>query len=133
MDMNYFENDRLRTEIAILQEDILAIAPGTAKFKIPAIMTEDVVAHISTGNKNILNKRNGNLSASAVNVKNTISLKVPLEYTYFYGSEIVPAGTRFIVAFIGANINDIKIIGRYDHNVTGDKPPYIFWGDGINE
>ena len=37
------------------------------------------------------------------------------------------------ILFIGANINDIKIIGRYDHNVTGDKPPYIFWGDGINE
>ena len=27
---------------------------------------------------------------------------------------VIPAGTRFIVAYIGANVNDIKIIGRYD-------------------
>ena len=27
---------------------------------------------------------------------------------------IIPKGTRFIVAYIGANVNDIKIIGRYD-------------------
>ena len=42
-------------------------------------------------------------------------LKVPKEYTYFYEGDVMPAGTKFIVAFIGGNINDIKIIGRYDN------------------
>ena len=47
-------------------------------------------------------------------MENTIEIKIPLEYTYFYDGYVIPAGTRFIVAYIGANVNDIKIIGRYD-------------------
>lgn len=114
MNLNSFDFDRLRIEIAILQEDVLAKNPGVAKFKIPVIITEDTVSHIETSNSNIINRRNGNLSSSSINIENTIKLKIPTEFTYFYGKEIVPAGTRFLVAFVGGNINDIKIISRYD-------------------
>lgn len=105
--------NNLRIEIAILQEDVQSSNPGSAKFKIPVIMTNDVIGHINTSNNNILNKVNGNLSASSINMEDTITLKIPTEYTYFYGSSIVPAGTKFLVAFIGGNINDMQIIGRY--------------------
>lgn len=114
MNRNMFDNDRLRLEIAILQEKVSSKNPGTAKFKIPVIINESVNAHIQTGNSNIINMTTGNLRSSGINTKNTISLKIPVEYTYFYEEEEVPIGTRFIVAFIGGNVNDIKIIGRYD-------------------
>ena len=54
------------------------------------------------------------LKPNEIEFKNVIKLKVPKEYTYFYEGDVMPAGTKFIVAFIGGNINDIKIIGRYD-------------------
>lgn len=115
--MNYsgLDINALRTEIAILQQDVPSNNPGTAKFKIPVIMTDDTVSRIvASGSKNIINRRNGNISGFSVNLENTISLRIPLEYTYFYGKKIVPAGTKFLVTFVGGNINDIIIIGRYD-------------------
>lgn len=114
MNINSFNKDNLRLEIAILQEDIDPKNPGTARFKIPTLLTEDTVAGIQTANTNIRNKINGNLNTSGVNIENTIDIKIPLEYTYFYDGYVIPKGTRFIVAYIGANVNDIKIIGRYD-------------------
>lgn len=119
MNSNILYTDALRMEIAILQEDVSSINPGKAKFKIPTLITENNVGYIQTTSNNIYNKRNGNLSNSYVNMEDTITLNIPLEYTYLYGGNtdecIIPKGTRFIVAFIGANLNDIKIIGRYDN------------------
>ena len=114
MNINSFNKDNLRLEIAVLQEDRDPKNPGTARFKIPTLLTEDTIVSIQTTNTNIRNKVNGNLNTSGVNIENTIDIKVPLEYTYFYDGYIIPEGTRFIVAYIGANVNDIKIIGRYD-------------------
>ena len=112
---NQFDIDRMRTEIAVLQEDIDAKNPGYAKFKIPVIHSDTTIAHITTSNTNIRNKNSGNIKQSSVNIKDTITLRVPEEYTYFWPTEIVPAGTRFIVTFVGGNVNDIRIIGRYDY------------------
>lgn len=113
--LNIFDTNHMRTEIAILQENIDSKNPGYAKFKIPVINSDDKVAHITTSNRNIMNKKAGNIKASAVNIENTITLRVPKEYTFFWPSDIVPAGTRFIVSFVGGNVNDIHIIGRYDY------------------
>jgi hypothetical protein len=114
---NFFDINRMRIEIAVLQEDISRENPGTAKFKIPVIMTEDTVAHITTNNSNILNRTNGNLANAYVNIENTIDLYVPQEYTQYYDVDTIPAGTRFLVAFVGGNVNDIRIIGRYDYTI----------------
>ena len=110
--INVADKERLRLEIAILQEDVKASNPGTAKFKIPIIMTDMVIGQTVISNT-ILSK--SNLRNTSVNISNTVDLFIPTEYTYFYGTDIVPKGTRFIVAFIGGNVNDIKIIGRYDN------------------
>lgn len=119
--INYVDINNLRTEIAILQEDVDARNPGTAKFIIPVIMTSDALGNISIANRNIINYKNGNLTGSTVNMQNTIELYIPTEYTYFCNTDIIPSGTRFIVAFIGGNVNDIKIIGRYDYIDGRDK------------
>lgn len=118
--MNNFVPDNLRIEIAYLQEDIPSFIACKAKFKIPVIMTEGTVASLTTSNKNILNRRNGNLKGAPINLDDTIKLDVPLEYIYFYGAPIVPKNTRFMVAFVGGNINDIKIVGRYDSALSQD-------------
>lgn len=126
----FISTDNLRIEIAVLQEEVNAYNPGKGKFRIPAIMTEDTVAFLHTSNKNILNRRNGNIKNSPINIDNNIELYIPLEYTFFYGDTIVPAGTKFLVSFTGANVNDIKIIGRYDESV-GD--PFEILTNYINE
>ncbi len=113
---SFLNVDNMRIEIAILQENIKAFSPTMAKFRIPAIMTDNTIAYVSTSSANIQNKRNGNLGASAISIDNGLSFYVPFEYTFAYGSDIVPSGTKFIVAFVGANINDAKIIGRYDQS-----------------
>lgn len=86
---SYRDNNHMRLEIAILQEKVKSYIPGYAKFKIPTL-TE--------------------------NSDEIIEIYLPMEYTYFWGDQWVPEGTRFIVAMISANINDLKIIGRYDDN-----------------
>ena len=124
--MNNLNIDHLRIEIAYLQEEILSSdPPKRAKVKIPVIMTEDRVTSLKTSNKNILNRSNGNISGSPINLDNTIELEVPLEYTFFYGAEKIPKETRFLVTFVGGNVNDIKIIGRYDSAVSNELQSFI--------
>lgn len=100
--LNNLYMDGLRTEIAILQEDVQSKNPGYAKFIIPVLMTTTNVDSL------IINSKN-----SSINLTNTINLYIPTQHTYFYNKDIVPKGTKFIVTFVGGNINDIKIIGMY--------------------
>lgn len=115
-DQSYIAQDNLRLEIAILQEDIKSQDPGEAKFKIPTIMTGDSVGNSNVVSKNSANKYEFRYKPN-ITYDDTITLKVPLEYTAFFGKRIVPKGTKFIVAFIGGDINNIKIIGRYDGGI----------------
>lgn len=113
MNINTFSMDNLRTEIAILQEPVSAKNPGSAKFKIPILINESADAHIETGNRNIINAKRGTLHSSGIYSESTITLKIPTECTYFFEEDEVPIGTKFIIVFIGGNVNDIQIIGRY--------------------
>ena len=108
--------DDLRIEIAVLQEIVSAFSQRIAKFRIPVIMNTDTVTNVSNMNTNVMNKRNGNIGSSQLNIDNTIELLLPFEHTFSYGKDTIPVGTRFLVAFVGANINDAKIIGRYDQS-----------------
>ena len=112
---SFLNYDNLRIEIAICQEDIDANNPGIHKFIIPVLCTDDTCGSFYTPSTNIFNKNIVNSGVSITNIDNFIDLRVPKEYTMFYGKDIIPKGTRFIIAFIGGNINDIRIIGRYDN------------------
>lgn len=124
----YTNLDNMRIEIAILQEDIPAFIPRVAKFRIPVLMTEDTVTNVTTSNANISNKRNGNIGSSQISIDNTVDLYVPYECVAFYGEKSIPKNTKFLIAFIGANINDARVIGRYDkstENITKTLAEYI--------
>ena len=53
----YLDQDNLRLEIAILQEDVKSQDPGEANFKIPAIMTGEKIGTVYTPTKNSANKK----------------------------------------------------------------------------
>ena len=111
----HLDQDSLRIEIAILQEDIDAYnPPKNAKFKIPALMTEDTIGSVHTSNKNIVNRRSGNIGSSSISMNNVLELDVPVEYTFSYGDKKIPKNTKFLVSLVGGNDNDIRIVGRYD-------------------
>lgn len=114
-DQNYTESYTLRTEIAVLQEDVDANNPSIHKFTIPALITNNTVSKIYTPTPNIINKSILKSNTAVTSFDSTIDLVLPKEYTIFSKSDIIPKGTRFIVCFVGGNINDIKIIGRYDY------------------
>ena len=103
---SYLEHDNLRIEYAVLQEEIQAFIPTYAKFKVPSVMEE--------------NNSIGDDSSEDI----YIELYVPYEYTFAWGDEYIPEGTRFLVASIGANINDMRIIGRYDRNIEVPNPSH---------
>ena len=114
--MNYQTDNFMdtRMEIAILQEDIDSQNPGIHKFTIPALITGTSLGTIYTMANNVANKTILRTNAAVTNFDNTFSLRVPKEYTVFFGADIIPKGTKFIIACVGGNINDIRIIGRYD-------------------
>lgn len=107
--------DQLRTELAVLQEDITDTSnpPTRAKFKIPVLITDNTTGTMYTSNSNITNRSNNRVSS--VTLDDTIELPLPKEHVVYYGKKKMPAGTRFIITFVSANINDIRIIGRYDN------------------
>ena len=128
MNVSSFLNvDNMRIEIAVLQEDIPAFEPTDAAFRVPALMTENTVAYMSTSNTNIINRSNGNIGSSTINIDNTLSFFVPFEYTFSYGASTVPKGTRFLLAFVGANVNDARIIGRYDQSSSNIAQAIATW------
>ena len=110
----YSNLSNFRQEIAVLQESINKYAPPTAaKFTIPALMgNTSVEKTIPNKSNNILNKNN-NLGITKTTVSNYVTLAVPKEYVINYPEKYVPAGTMFIVGFIGGDITSAKIVGRY--------------------
>lgn len=111
----FMNGQNLCIEIAILEKDIKASDPKSAPFSIPALGTGHYRGMKYVNNYNVINKnKTSTPSVSTLTIDNQIVLEVPREYTRYYGSLIIPKGTKFIVGFISGDINSIKIIGRYD-------------------
>lgn len=103
-----------RQEIAVLQETINKYAPSNAaKFTIPALMGSATIEQTIPNNSNNILNKNNNLGITRTTVSNYVTLSVPKEYVINYPSKYVPAGTMFIVGFIGGDITSAKIVGRY--------------------
>lgn len=102
-----------RQEIAILEQDINKYNPGSAQFSIPALAIGNTNT-VTRLNKSLANKNLKKTSLSTVNISNTITLQIPKEYTRHFNNKIIPKGTKFIICFIGGDISNAKIIGRFD-------------------
>lgn len=88
MSRNNQDQSNLRTEIAILQKDILAFKPCNAKLIIPALFDNDD--------------------------ETVIIVPMPMHLSITYGEKVIPKGTKLIVQAVVGNLNDIRIIGYYD-------------------
>lgn len=107
--------NNFRQELGILQETINKYdPPERAKFVIPALMGNVPSNDKTTPNRsdNIKNQNN-NLGITKTTVTNYVMLKVPKEYVINYPNKYVPEGTQFIVGFVGGDITNAKITGRY--------------------
>ena len=114
---NYYEKLDLKyPEIAIAAETFYT-TDSSAKFYIPILMPM-IGSSSSTSttrippNTNILNKNRPSITSTA---SSSGSISIPLRQErlgYFY-KNIVPRGTKFIVIFIGGDINNPAILGRY--------------------
>lgn len=114
---NYYEKLDLKyPEIAIAAHRFYT-TDSSARFYIPVLMP--LIGSDSSSNRtrippntNILNKDRPSISSSAYS---TGSVSIPLREErlgHFYRN-IVPKGTKFIVIFIGGDINNMAILGRY--------------------
>ena len=122
----YNKDVSVHLELAILQKDVKASKPGKAPFLIPAIMTDNYKGTKYVNNYNTINKdKTGTPSVSTILIDNEIKLDIPKEYARWYGSKTIPKGTRFIVAFIGGDVNTIRIIGRYETSSISDEDYYL--------
>jgi hypothetical protein len=100
----------MRIEKAILQQDINKYYPGTATFTLPSLAPSAVDYTESTQRLKSANK-NSTFTTSSYSLSATISLPIPKSILHDYKTKIVPAGTVFLVAFVGGNMTVPTIIG----------------------
>lgn len=67
---------------------------------------------ININRNNIMNKDLTWLSTQPIISERTIDLVLPKFISSGYPDEIIPKGTKFLVCFVGGNINNCQIIGR---------------------
>jgi hypothetical protein len=67
---------------------------------------------INIDKSNIYNKDLSWLSTYTMTSEITIDLYIPKYLMMDYPKKYIPKGTKFLVAFVGGNINNIQIIGR---------------------
>ena len=67
---------------------------------------------INIDKSNIYNKDLSWLSTYSMKSERTIDLYLPKYLMLDFPNKYIPKGTKFLVAFIGGNINNCQIIGR---------------------
>ena len=118
---DYYEDLDLKyPEIAIAAEDFYT-TQSSAKFYIPVLMplvtnTTRINQQNFPNNMNILNKDKPQISKSA---STTGYITIPIhrermgEWYHREQHNLVPKGAKFIVIFVGGDINKPRILGRY--------------------
>jgi hypothetical protein len=110
---NTVNQDYMRIEIATLVKDLEIISSDKGKFNIPVLMTNKDTTTVVSSNSNIVNT--SSKKKSKIDINDYIELSVPIAFKMFFTeNKYIPKGTRFLVTFVGANVNDARIVGIYD-------------------
>jgi len=116
---NFYDNLDLKyPEIAIALEDINKTNPGLVKFSIP-ILTPSLdnskkvsnIIHQNPGN--LRNTKKTALEISNITISNYVEIPLNKALCIDDYSDYIPAGSKWIVVFIGGDITKPQIIGRY--------------------
>jgi hypothetical protein len=117
---NNVRQDNLRLEIATLLEDITGADvrnPCKGKFKVNIAMPDASDATLPLRNDNLSNSdsSNGMFRPTTLTSTEYIELVIPEYIKVCMTGDIatIPAGTKFVVGYVGANNNDCKIVGIY--------------------
>jgi hypothetical protein len=101
---------------AILYETIDKYENPSSKhpFYIKALvpLESEVGRVINISQNNIMNKDLTNLSTQTMVSEITLDLYIPKYIIMDYPNKFIPKGTKFLVCFVGGNINKCQIIGR---------------------
>lgn len=111
----YQNNDYPYIEIAVLMQDCNKYNPGSKPFYIPAIMpgvAKSTAQCKTPQNTHNLKNKNKQLGVNNITTTGSITLPIPKQHVIYYKDRIVPAGTEFMVAFIGGDITKPQIVGR---------------------
>lgn len=113
---NYYEKLDLRyPEIAEAAEGFYT-TQSSARFYIPVLMPliGSSGGHTTKlpSNRNILNKDRPHVSSTAYS-SGSVVIPLRIERLGSWYKNYVPKGTKFIVVFIGGDIDNIAILGRY--------------------
>jgi hypothetical protein len=103
-----------KIEFAVLVNDCNKYYPGYQDFQIPCLAAGATTSKNNQTSSGLANK-NTNIGVNKASSSSNIYLRLPKEYTIFYPKKIIPAGTKFLVAFVGGDATKPVIIGRYDH------------------
>jgi hypothetical protein len=106
--------DTRYTEIAELVNITNKYYPGIQQFRLNSLVTGELNETQTNNKRNIQNKDSNALGISTTTQANVVEIKLPKEHTITYQKKFIPAGTKFLVCFIGGDISSPKIIGRID-------------------
>lgn len=117
---NNIRQDNLRLEIATLIEDIADANvrnPCTGKFKVNVSMPDATETTLAVRSDNVANtdRSNGMFSTNTLASTEYVELVIPEYMKVCMTGQLatIPAGTKFVVGYVGANNNDCKIVGLY--------------------
>ncbi len=119
--INFYDSLDLKyPEIGIAMEDIDRSNPGCIKFIIPVLTPYMDSTRLTTTRVhqvyNSLKNKKKNLEIENLDVTNYINIKVPREVCSVYGDyddKIIPAGSKWIIVFVGGDITKPNVIAPY--------------------
>ena len=104
------------THEAELYEDVDRNEEGDVKhpFFIKALvpLEKEAGKTININKSNIYNKDRNWLATYSMTSEKTVNLVIPRYLKLDYPNEVIPKGTKFLVTFVGGNLNNCQIIGR---------------------
>lgn len=114
-------------DVAILLDDhVDKYHPGTQVFKLQSLSGLQPDSKVLTTEycqySNLMNKDTNGLIPNPVRKSASLKLKLPISVTRTYpDAKFIPAGTRFIVSFVGGDLSKDPIIIRGEWENNGEK------------
>lgn len=116
--MGKYDNINLDyNEVGILTSVCNKYKPGYQTFYVQALnplnYKSNTVSTSSVSSSNIINAEK--LKSGKINIGSNIRIEMPKEVARQFPTKFIPPGTRFIISFLGGDINKPVVVGRdYD-------------------
>lgn len=127
--MSKYDNINLDyTEVGILTSVCNKYKPGYQTFYVQALnplnYKSNTVSTTSVSSSNIINANKP--KSGKINIGSNIRIEMPKEVARQFPTKFIPPGTRFIISFLGGDINKPVVVGRdYDgYDSESDQPDF---------